>query len=266
VWVTRLRPKVDRIACPWLIRCFIDPNAVFLFVPPSEVTAVAERFRATPFDIESVFWSQRGDTCTFDTMLEEFDLRSEPRHYDWQRSHVARIRRGQTLRRSPLDCWPRRSVTHGCIGTILRSSRRRWPLRCILSLVPRRRRRDPQLAQQQAGSRRITAGLPAPVRGCRGTAFAAHGPQRWLLPARRYCRGQIPRAQCEQKPQGHTEIALRLREGRRRLRSRRGGKNLGSGVALRYPHRCLPVYVFQLGQAIGISVHLGVGDYGSLRG
>jgi hypothetical protein len=140
------------------------------------------------------------------------------------------------------------------------------PLRCILSLVPRRRRRDPQLAQQQAGSRRITAGLPAPVRGCRGTAFAAHGPQRWLLPARRYCRGQIPRAQCEQKPQGHTEIALRLREGRRRLRSRRGGKNLGSGVALRYPHRCLPVYVFQLGQAIGISVHLGVGDYGSLRG
>lgn len=78
VWVTRLRPKVDRIACPWLIRRFIDPNAVFLFVPPSEVTAVAERFSATPFDIENVFWSHRGDTCTFDTMLEEFGLRSEP--------------------------------------------------------------------------------------------------------------------------------------------------------------------------------------------
>ena len=78
VWVTRLRPKVDRIACPWLIRRLIDANAVFLFLPPSEVTAVAERFSATPFDIESVFWSHRGDTCTFDTMLAEFGLRSEP--------------------------------------------------------------------------------------------------------------------------------------------------------------------------------------------
>jgi rhodanese-related sulfurtransferase len=78
VWVTRTRPKVDRIACPWLIRRFIDPNAVFLFVQPSEVTAVAERFTATPFDIEGVFWSHRGETCTFDTMLEEFGLKSDP--------------------------------------------------------------------------------------------------------------------------------------------------------------------------------------------
>lgn len=76
VWVTRARPKVDRIACPWLIRRFIDPSAVFLFVAPSEVTAVADRFAATPFDIEGVFWSHRGDTCTFDTMLTEFGLNS----------------------------------------------------------------------------------------------------------------------------------------------------------------------------------------------
>src|SRR5262245_12192652 len=55
VWVTRSRPKVDRIACPWLIRRFVDPNAVFLFVMPPEVTAVAERFNATPFDIDGVF-------------------------------------------------------------------------------------------------------------------------------------------------------------------------------------------------------------------
>jgi rhodanese-related sulfurtransferase len=75
VWVTRGRPKVDRIACPWLIRRFIDPNAVFLFVLPSEVAAVAERFNATPFDIEGVFWSHRGETCTFDTMLAEFGLK-----------------------------------------------------------------------------------------------------------------------------------------------------------------------------------------------
>ncbi len=74
IWVTRARPKVDRIACPWLIRRFIDPAAVFLFVTPSEVLAVADRFGATPFDIEGVFWTHRGDDCTFDAMLDEFDL------------------------------------------------------------------------------------------------------------------------------------------------------------------------------------------------
>ena len=74
LWVTRARPKIDRIACPWLIRRFVDPAAVFLFVAPSEVAAVAERFGATPFDIEGVFWSHRGEFCTFDVMLDEFAL------------------------------------------------------------------------------------------------------------------------------------------------------------------------------------------------
>jgi rhodanese-related sulfurtransferase len=78
VWVTRARPKVDRIACPWLIRRFVDPRAVFLFVAPSEVEAVAERFSATPFDVEGVFWSHRGETCTFDVMVEEFGLGTDP--------------------------------------------------------------------------------------------------------------------------------------------------------------------------------------------
>jgi hypothetical protein len=78
IWVTRARPKIARIACPWLIRRFVDPGAVFLFVAPSEVLAVAERFGATPFDIEGVFWSHRGDLCTFDVMVEEFGLRSDP--------------------------------------------------------------------------------------------------------------------------------------------------------------------------------------------
>jgi hypothetical protein len=80
LWVTRSRPKIDRIACPWLIRRFIDPNAVFLFVPTSEVQAVAERFDATPFDIEGdgVFWSHRGELCTFDVMIQEFGLTTEP--------------------------------------------------------------------------------------------------------------------------------------------------------------------------------------------
>jgi rhodanese-related sulfurtransferase len=78
VWVTRSRPKVDRIACPWLIRRFIDPRAVFLFVAASEVPGVAERFGAEPFDLEGVFWSHRGDRCTFDLMVEEFGLAIEP--------------------------------------------------------------------------------------------------------------------------------------------------------------------------------------------
>jgi rhodanese-related sulfurtransferase len=78
VWVTRSRPKVDRIACPWLIRRFVDPNAVFLFVAPAEVEGVAERFAATPFDIEGAFWSHRGMGCTFDVMVEEFGLAIEP--------------------------------------------------------------------------------------------------------------------------------------------------------------------------------------------
>jgi rhodanese-related sulfurtransferase len=78
VWVTRARPKIDRIACPWLIRRFVDRNAVFLFVAPPEVQAVADRFGATPFDIENVHWSHRGERCTFDVMVEEFGLATEP--------------------------------------------------------------------------------------------------------------------------------------------------------------------------------------------
>jgi hypothetical protein len=72
--VTRARPKIDRIACPWLIRRFVDPDAAFLFVAPSEVAAVGDRFGAAPFDIENTFWSHRGELCTFDVMIEEFGL------------------------------------------------------------------------------------------------------------------------------------------------------------------------------------------------
>jgi rhodanese-related sulfurtransferase len=74
LWVTRHRPKIDRIACPWLIRRFIDPAARFLYVAPAEVAGVAERFNATPFDIEGVTFSHRGDQCTFDAMLDDFAL------------------------------------------------------------------------------------------------------------------------------------------------------------------------------------------------
>ena len=78
VWVTRARPKVVRVACPWLIRRFIDPSAVFLFVPPAEVAGVAKHANATPFDVDGSFWSDRGEKTTFDVMVEEFGLDVEP--------------------------------------------------------------------------------------------------------------------------------------------------------------------------------------------
>ena len=78
VWVTRARPKVDRIACPWLIRRFIDPRAVFLFAAAPEVPGVVQHFGAVPFDLDGVFWSHRGEKCTFDVMVEEFGLTTEP--------------------------------------------------------------------------------------------------------------------------------------------------------------------------------------------
>ena len=77
-WVTRERPKIDRIACPWLILRFVDPFATFLFVKASEVVGIGEKFGAAPFDIEGAFWSHRGEKCTFDVMLEEFGLSTKP--------------------------------------------------------------------------------------------------------------------------------------------------------------------------------------------
>jgi rhodanese-related sulfurtransferase len=97
VWVTRSRPKIDRIASAWLIRRFLDLNAVFLFVAPAEVEAVAERFGATPFDVENVKWSHRGELCTFDVMLDEFALELEPLQ------RLARIVRGADTARLDLE-------------------------------------------------------------------------------------------------------------------------------------------------------------------
>lgn len=96
IWVTRARPKIDRIACPWLIRRFVDPNAVILFVSAPEVLAVADRFKATPFDVDDVFWSHRGERCTFDTMLDELGLDTKPLR------HLATIVRGADTARLDL--------------------------------------------------------------------------------------------------------------------------------------------------------------------
>lgn len=78
VWVTRARPKVDRIACPWLIRRFVDPNAVFLYVPTAEVMGVAARHNGAAFDIDApgVAFGHDGERCSFDAMLQAFGLSS----------------------------------------------------------------------------------------------------------------------------------------------------------------------------------------------
>jgi len=96
LWVTRHRPKIDRIACPWLIRRFVDPAARFLFVAPATVLDVAEKFNATPFDMEGVNWSHRGDLCTFDMMIEEFELNIDALQ------HLALIVRGADTNRLDL--------------------------------------------------------------------------------------------------------------------------------------------------------------------
>lgn len=76
LWVTRARPKIDRIACPWLIKRFVDPFAQFHFVAAEWVNEVAKEMGATAFDIDGVFWSHRDETCTFDTMIAEYGLKS----------------------------------------------------------------------------------------------------------------------------------------------------------------------------------------------
>jgi rhodanese-related sulfurtransferase len=73
-WVTRAKPKIDRIACPWLIRRFIDPYAEFLYVPPSDVLPTAARLGAVPYDIEGVAFSHEGDRCSFDTFLRIYGI------------------------------------------------------------------------------------------------------------------------------------------------------------------------------------------------
>jgi len=73
-WVTRERPKTDRIACPWLIANFIDPDAEFLYVPADEVLAVAERDGAISYDAPDARHTHRDGLCTFEVLLEDFAL------------------------------------------------------------------------------------------------------------------------------------------------------------------------------------------------
>lgn len=73
-WVTRERPKIDRIACPWLIARFVDPAPEFLFVPTAQVRRVADDTGAIPFDVPDVELTHVGDLCSFDAFLHKYRL------------------------------------------------------------------------------------------------------------------------------------------------------------------------------------------------
>jgi hypothetical protein len=77
-WVTRERVKVDRVACPWLIRKFIDPGAEFLFVPAEQVPEVAQREQAVPFDVPGVEFGHHGKECSFDALVKRHGLDRDP--------------------------------------------------------------------------------------------------------------------------------------------------------------------------------------------
>ena len=97
-WVTRERPKIDRLACPWLIRRFIDRDAEIHYVPAAEVLAVAEREGAIPFDVPGVELTHSGPLCSFDAFLEKYRLE------DAALARLAEIVRAadtDTLERSP---------------------------------------------------------------------------------------------------------------------------------------------------------------------
>jgi len=77
-WITREKVKVDRVACPWLIKKFVDPRAEFLFVPADKVMDVAKRENATPYDVPDVELGHHGKECSFEAILKKFDLTKNP--------------------------------------------------------------------------------------------------------------------------------------------------------------------------------------------
>jgi len=77
-WITRERPKTDRIACPWLIRKFIDPDAEIIYVAPDRVLAVTEVEGGHSFDANGAEYTHRGSKCSFEVLIDEFDLDTDP--------------------------------------------------------------------------------------------------------------------------------------------------------------------------------------------
>jgi rhodanese-related sulfurtransferase len=95
-WITRARPKIDRIACPWLVRRFIDARAEFFYVPVEQVFAQAKQLEAVPYDIPGAPIGHDGERCSFDTLMAAFDL------HDGALDTLARIVRGADTDRHDL--------------------------------------------------------------------------------------------------------------------------------------------------------------------
>jgi hypothetical protein len=77
-WITRERVKVDRVACPWLIRKFVDPQAEFVFVPADRVMSEAKRLDAIPFDVKGVELGHHGKECSFEAIVRKYALANDP--------------------------------------------------------------------------------------------------------------------------------------------------------------------------------------------
>src|SRR4030088_795427 len=77
-WITRERVKVDRVACPWLIKKLVDPDAEFLFVPAGQVTEIAAREGAIPYDVEGAELGHHGGECSFEAILHKYGLDCDP--------------------------------------------------------------------------------------------------------------------------------------------------------------------------------------------
>ena len=95
-WVTREKVKVDRVACPWLIRKFIDPQAQFLFVPTDQVMEVAKHEGATPYDVKGVEFGHVGERCSFDAIVNFYEI------HDAALDNLATIVRGADTSRPDL--------------------------------------------------------------------------------------------------------------------------------------------------------------------
>jgi Chromate resistance exported protein len=122
-WVTRERPKIDRIACPWLIRRFIEPEAEFIYVPPDQVLETARETGATPYDVKGVEFTHEGERCSFDTTCG-FSTSKSRRSIIWPRSSEARTPLATISRRNVVVCsqslWvslPISRTIMRCLGT-----------------------------------------------------------------------------------------------------------------------------------------------------
>jgi rhodanese-related sulfurtransferase len=108
-WVTREHPKIDRIACPWLISRFIKPDAEFIYVPPNEVASIAASVGGTPYDIKGVEFGHVGERCSFDAIVNFYDI------HDPALDHLATIVRGADTSRPDLmpQCHGLLAISYG---------------------------------------------------------------------------------------------------------------------------------------------------------